>query len=259
MTKQQEEGTKIDPGVFKNKMEYLGYSPRTIRNYMGAVEEWRVHGWDTKELIETYRKRGMSGRSVNAKLAAVKLYLNWDGRYKEAKAIGRARESSGKRQRWTFKTLKMVAVQEPSHLHRVAMETLLYTGLRVSELCQLTGGDFERGQALIVGKGDKDRVVPLPEMNVKARGEELVFDVAESTIFRWIRKAGRDHMISPLSPHDFRHAYATEMIKQGYSISNLKELLGHTDIQTTMNYLHPTHEDLVGVGKDFHKKMGIAS
>ena len=151
---------------------------------------------------------------------------------------------------------------------RTILLLLPRTGLRVSELCELTLGDIREHEGRLVlgfrGKGDKPRVVPLGEEGEAVLREWLrllgpglppsapVFPgrVAGESITSWtIQGACRQirdahPALAGLTPHILRHTYATRAVTAGVDLASLKALLGHENLTTTQRYLHPTVDNL---------------
>jgi len=161
---------------------------------------------------------------------------------------------------------------------RAMLETLYATGLRVSELVGLRTVEvgLNEGVVRIVGKGDKERLVPL--------GEE-----ARAWIERWLREGRREllgarpsdalfvtrlggpmtrqmfwtlvkrHAVAagihaPLSPHVLRHAFATHLLNHGADLRVVQMLLGHADISTTQIYTHVARERLKALHARHHPR-----
>jgi integrase/recombinase XerD len=145
---------------------------------------------------------------------------------------------------------------------RAMLETLYATGLRVSELVGLTVGQvgLVQGVVRVVGKGDKERLVPLGEEAIawlgryqrearpellKRRATDAVFVTLRGgpltrqafwhNIKRYARRAG---IRAPLSPHTLRHAFATHLLNHGADLRVVQMLLGHADLSTTQIYTH---------------------
>lgn len=148
----------------------------------------------------------------------------------------------------------------PKEIRDAAMLEVLYScGLRVSELTSLRIRDlfFGEGYIRVTGKGDKQRLVPISstarerihrylEVRRSARaGEETLFlnnrgsSLTRAMIFTILREAARRAGIEKkISPHTFRHSFATHLLEGGASIRQVQELLGHESILTTEIYTH---------------------
>lgn len=139
------------------------------------------------------------------------------------------------------------------------LEVLYSCGLRVSELTSLRLGDlfFGEGYIRVVGKGDKQRLVPvsdvardriqmyLDERRGGATSEDAVFlnnrgrSLTRVMVFTIIRQAAlRAGIDKQISPHTFRHSFATHLLSGGASIRQVQEMLGHENISTTEIYTH---------------------
>lgn len=142
---------------------------------------------------------------------------------------------------------------------RAILEVLYSCGLRVSELCDLKLGDlfFGEGYIRVIGKGDKQRLVPVSSiarsriqlyMDVRSkerRKEEILFlnnrgkKLTRVMIFTIIKQAAqRAGIEKKISPHTFRHSFATHLLEGGANIRQVQELLGHENILTTEIYTH---------------------
>jgi len=157
---------------------------------------------------------------------------------------------------------------------RAMLELLYATGLRVTELVtlHLTQINLRQGVVRVVGKGNKDRLVPLGEeaeawLNryytearpalLKARKSEDVFVTERGAamtrqafwylIKRYALQAG---ILKPLSPHTLRHAFATHLINHGADLRVVQLLLGHSDLSSTQIYTHIASQRL----KDLHAR-----
>lgn len=166
-------------------------------------------------------------------------------------------------------------VIDPLGLRDRAMLELLYaTGLRVTELVTLrvVQVNLRQGVVRVVGKGSKDRLVPVGEESevwlaryatearpvilgsrmsddlfVTARGGAMTRQAFWLTIKRYAQKAG---IRKPISPHTLRHAFATHLLNHGADLRVVQMLLGHSDLSSTQIYTHVAQERL----KDLHAR-----
>lgn len=159
---------------------------------------------------------------------------------------------------------------------RAILEVMYATGLRVSELIGLKLGDIhlEMGLLQTVGKGDKERIVPLgdyaihwleryleearPLLTKKNQNETHLFvnnhgkGLSRQGIWKNLKqivlKAG---ITKDVTPHTLRHSFATHLLENGADLRTVQELLGHADISTTQIYTHITKRRMTEVYKEF--------
>ncbi len=159
---------------------------------------------------------------------------------------------------------------------RALLETLYSTGIRVSELVGLDVDDvdFISGVIKVLGKGKKERIVPIGEPALKAvrkyidkRQEEKVRD--KDAIFlnksgrrltdRSVRRVINKHIrtcsiLEKISPHSLRHSFATHLLDRGADLRSVQELLGHMNLSTTQIYTHVTMDRLKTVYDKAHPR-----
>ncbi len=156
--------------------------------------------------------------------------------------------------------------QELCDRNRVVLLLLYASGLRVSELCQLTWKDLkprgESGQVTVLGKGSKTRTVLLPESVwneiMQLRGSKSAGDAVfcsrmgddkgrhldRTQVYRIVAAAAKRAGIeAKVSPHWLRHAHASHSLEHGAPIHLVQATLGHSDITTTSRYLHARPND----------------
>lgn len=161
---------------------------------------------------------------------------------------------------------------------RAMLETLYATGLRVSELINLKIDDvnLKMGFVRCVGKGNKERIVPIGEIAIQlinayiasARAEFTKLERSEYLFLNYKGKPmtrGMFHTIvkkyallagidRPISPHMLRHSFATHMLERGADLRSLQEMLGHAGIATTELYTHVTRDHLREIYKEAHPR-----
>jgi integrase/recombinase XerD len=160
---------------------------------------------------------------------------------------------------------------------RTMIEVLYSAGLRVSELinCRISNIYFDVGFMRIVGKGNKERLVPLGKdaikhlkiyieevrvhVNVQPGHENFVFlnrfgkQISRVSVFTMIKRQVQAAGIrKKVSPHTFRHSFATHLIEGGADLRAVQEMLGHESITTTEIYTHLDRDYLKQVLKEFH-------
>lgn len=162
---------------------------------------------------------------------------------------------------------------KPRGLRDRAMLELAYAaGLRVSELVNLRRGDlnFELGLVRCVGKGAKERIIPVgrPALDavrayLAARRDAVPFlflgnkgqPLTRVSFWRIVRRYAQQAGIrTPISPHTFRHSFATHMLDGGADLRAIQELLGHANIATTQIYTHVSTDRLREVYQAYHPR-----
>ncbi|WP_298529376.1 site-specific tyrosine recombinase XerD [uncultured Christiangramia sp.] len=163
--------------------------------------------------------------------------------------------------------------------NRAIIETLYGCGLRVSELTELKLSDlfFDEGFIKITGKGNKQRFVPISEYTIKyitlykdeVRPHQPIKDEYSDTlflnrrgrqltramIFTIVRKLTEEAGIKKkVSPHTFRHSFATHLLENGADLRAIQQMLGHESITTTEVYVHVNRTHLREVLESFHPR-----
>ena len=162
---------------------------------------------------------------------------------------------------------------------RTILETLYSCGLRVSELTDLKISDlyFEEGFIKVTGKGDKQRFVPIgPEtqkiittyikevrtgIKVQSMDSDTLFlnyrgkKLTRAMIFTIIKRlAEKIQLNKTISPHTFRHSFATHLLENGADLRSIQQMLGHESITTTEIYMHVDRSHLKEVLNKFHPR-----
>ncbi|MEM6718191.1 MAG: site-specific tyrosine recombinase XerD [Bacteroidota bacterium] len=165
------------------------------------------------------------------------------------------------------------------HRNKAIIETLYGCGLRVSELVNLKLSDlfFDEGFIRVTGKGDKQRFVPIgpitkkyiniyvkesrplvkevPEYSdtvfLNRRGKQLTRVMIFTIIKRLVEKIG---LKKKVSPHTFRHSFATHLLENGADLRAIQLMLGHESITTTEIYMHVDRKHLAAIMKKYHPR-----
>ena len=162
------------------------------------------------------------------------------------------------------------------------IETLYGCGLRVSELISLKISDlfFSEGFIKVTGKGNKQRLVPISDLNkrviksymdnsrkklkIEEKSKDILFlnrrgkSLSRAMIFTIIKRLTKLSDIKKnISPHTFRHSFATHLLKNGADLKTIQQLLGHQSITTTEIYMHIDNKMLVKAINKFHPRSKI--
>ena len=162
--------------------------------------------------------------------------------------------------------------------NRAIIETLYSCGLRVSELIELKISDlfFDEGFIKVTGKGDKQRFVPIGEstqkyiliwkdirnhINVNPESKDILFlnykgnKLTRAMIFTIIKNlVKKSGLKRTVSPHTFRHSFATHLLENGADLRAIQMMLGHESITTTEVYMHVDRSHLSDVLNAFHPR-----
>ena len=242
---------------------------------------------DIMDYIGTLQK-DLSARSCARSLSALKMFFRFlvtEGRIESspARLLGAPklpRRLPGVLTRDEVDVL--LAQPDPSnqrgHRDKAMLELLYATGLRVSELVglQMSNINLEAGYVRMVGKGSKERMVPMgtKAMEVlkaylsEARGRllknksssSLFFNSRGATLTRqgfWkiIKKYGKKAGIrKEITPHKLRHSFASHLLEGGADLRSVQVMLGHADISTTQIYTHITRERLKQIHEKYHPR-----
>jgi integrase/recombinase XerD len=160
-------------------------------------------------------------------------------------------------------------------LHHAILELIYSCGLRISEATNITMNriDLDTGSLRVLGKGDKERVVPIPKGSIsllkKYRDILRPVYMKKKTNLFFINRFGRKitsqsvelmlkskcnelGLDSRITPHKLRHSYATHLLQNGADLRSIQEMLGHSDIQTTEIYTHVQNKQLFDSYAKYH-------
>lgn len=273
----------------------LAEASRFFRAIAGRSTIDEITVADVRAWVRHLSDRGLAPRSIGRKLAAVRTALDLAVRHERlganvARAVPAPRaarrlpafltEREMERLFAAASAAARVPADAPSHLRALrdaALLELLYgAGLRLSELIGLDVTDVDRAQGLVrvLGKGAKERIVPLGEPALAAvgaylavrpspaggegaplfvgnRGRRLAGRTARLAVTRALRQVADR---ARLSPHALRHSFATHLLDRGADIRSVQELLGHASVATTQIYTHVSVERLRAVYDAAHPR-----
>ncbi|KGD65957.1 integrase/recombinase XerD [Alcanivorax nanhaiticus] len=232
---------------------------------------------------------GLAASSSARQLSAIKSFYRWlkrEGRIAEDPALLISRPKTGRPLPKTLTEADVEALLQAPDLgsplglrDRAMLEVLYATGLRVTELVTLTLSQVNVRQGLVrvIGKGDKERLVPLGEealhwlMRYTREGrplllgndQELLFPsqrgtcMTRQTFWHRIKQLAKVAGVQKsLSPHTLRHAFATHLLNHGADLRVVQLLLGHSDLSTTQIYTHVAQQRLQDLYQKHHPRSG---
>ena len=241
----------------------------------------------TRFLAHLSKRRGMSDRSVHDVRARLSTLWVWaiaeleidnivtataKPRYKKAEVIAYSKhevqqmlQAAEYDKQWRMPNGKLVRSKRSTALRdKAIILTLVDTGIRASELCNLNIADYDnqRGRLHVLhGKGDKGRFVVAGKRTQKALWRYLGTRAAakktdplfasghggrmsRSALLHMIQGAGRRSDIDGANVHRFRHTFAINFLRNGGNVFELQELLGHEDIRTLTTYVKLAEQDI---------------
>jgi integrase/recombinase XerD len=278
----------VEKGLAKNTLESY---ERDLRRYLLSMKTKRpdeITQSDVISFMALLSSGGISTRSAARGLAAIRgfhKYLLTDGLAQTDPAVNLETPRGWKRLPKTLSSADVDSLlNQPDAstligLRDKAMLEMIYaTGLRVSELVGLRMPDvnLERGFLVVMGKGSKERAVPMGETAItavkaylararqgllKGKDSEMLFissqrrGMTRQMFWERIRfytvKAGIGKNVSP---HTLRHSFATHLLDNGADLRAVQAMLGHSDISTTQIYTHVSRERLKKIHEKYHPR-----
>lgn len=282
---------------FAASLRALDRSPATQRAYRGDLERFcawaRENGVDEpravtrrtlREYLADMNLHGDERSSISRRRASLRRYFSWALERGYVDADPAARVSAPRPNSLLPEIvardqldalLEVDWGEDPwARRDRAVCEILYGAGLRVSELCGLNrdGLDARQGLLRVLGKGRKERIVPLHragwtaiERWLSVRDEVLTSDSPREALFvnrRGARLGPRDVrriidrrlVLGHVHPHALRHTYATHLLEGGADLRVVQELLGHESLTTTQLYTHVSKSRLQKIHRETHPR-----
>ncbi len=270
------------------------YSPHTILNYkldlndfekfLGSVEPelGKIDYLTLRKYLAALKEKNLANRSVNRRLSTLRSFFKFLSREGLVKTNPILVLSSPKQEKHLplFLTEEEVTKlidsvmpkDERGFRDRAILETFYSTGIRISELAGLGKDDidFIGGIVKVMGKGKKERIVPIGDKAISAlrdylnkrskdidaiflnkSGRRITTRGIRNIVGKYIRLAGMKHGVSP---HTLRHSFATHLLNRGADLRSVQELLGHANLSTTQIYTHLTTDRLKNVYDKAHPR-----
>ncbi len=278
----------VERGLSRNTVRSYERDLRRYVEFIKAKKLGAVAPSDVVSFLSHLDAAGLSAPSVARCLAAVRgfhKFLLTEGLAETDPTVNLETPRGWKRLPKTLSAAEVESLlRQPDPataigLRDKAMLELLYaSGLRVSELVGLRLRDvnLERGFLVVIGKGSKERAVPMGESAVSSleayldgsrrqllggRESDHVFISSQKRVITrqmfWERikfYAAKAGIKSPVSPHTLRHSFATHLLDNGADLRAVQAMLGHSDISTTQIYTHVSRERLRKIHEKYHPR-----
>lgn len=278
-----------------------GLSQNTIQSYQRDLKQYKtflcdevkITDWDTVSRAHIMRylhhlnDLGRSPATVARLLSSIRLYHQFLIREKVTNHDPSLHIETPKKERKLPKVLSSEDVDKLLNIHakdalsarnKAMFEMLYATGLRVSELVNLKVSDLHMTMGFVrcLGKGSKERIIPLGDMANEAVEKYLDFGRGELVKQKRTEELFVNHRGGPLTrqgfwkilkavalemgvkkdltPHTLRHSFATHLLENGADLRAVQEMLGHADISTTQIYTHVSKSRLKDVYRSYHPR-----
>ena len=273
-------------------------SPHTAANYrrdLKSLADWcertGIARWadlddeHIRQFSAAIFRGGLSPKSIQRRLSAIRSFYRFmrrEGHVSKNPAETVSAPKAGKRLPENLDADRMAKLLDipgkgPIVVRDRAMLELLYSsGLRLAELAGLDTGDVDLadGTVAVIGKGGKERIVPIGRyaaeavrnwlrergslaaveekaMFVSQRGARISRRAIQSRVKHWAKVQGIDTRVYP---HLFRHSFATHLLESSHDLRGVQELLGHANISTTQVYTHLDFQHLAQIYDQTHPK-----
>lgn len=273
----------------KMDMELRGYSPVTIKHYLGHVEGLTRYFSKSPELLDIdeireylhycIMEKHLSEGTVNNIYSAIKfLFEKTLERDWKVEKVSRIKEGRKLPAVLSQSEVKAILDATKNLKHRALLMTIYASGLRVSEAANLKVTDIDSKNMQIFvdqGKGKKDRYTILSKSNLEVLrkywkryqpktylfpGENPEGPISVRSIQKVFAAAKEKAGIKKkASVHTLRHSFATHLLDAGTDICYIQKLLGHTDINTTTIYLHLRKMDLLNIKSPMDTLTGVCN
>jgi len=268
------------------------YSKHTVSNYqldldefskfLGDLDVAKIDYLFLRKYLATQKEKNFKARTINRHLSTLRSFFKFLVREGYLKTNPIASLSSPKQEKYLPLFLteeevgRLIASVKPKDKQgirdRAVLETFYSTGIRVSELAGLDveDVDFIGGVIKVLGKGRKERIVPIGDIAISAirayletrkkqlealflnkNGRRITDRGIRNIVGKYIRMAS---IRQGVSCHTLRHSFATHLLNRGADLRSVQELLGHVNLSTTQIYTHLTTDRLKSVYDKAHPR-----
>ncbi len=268
-------------------------SPHTIKNYARQIEfsnhQLTINQWsqvvvdDIRAIVATARRQGLSSHSIALRLSALRTFFGYllsQQHISVDPTLGiKAPQSASELPKHLSvdQAQQLLAFEPDTDLgirDKAMMELMYGCGLRLAELSSLNVKDIQNTEIRVLGKGNKQRLLPIGAtahtwlvrwLSIREKfileGEEALFlsklkrrishRQIENRMAKWSKVQGLDQH---LHPHKLRHSFATHVLESSSDLRGVQELLGHANLKTTQRYTHLDFQHLAQVYDNAHPR-----
>ncbi len=251
--------------LINDEARLRGYSKKTINSYIFHVGKFLDSGMSPRDFLLQLINMGKSDETVRSAGFAIKFYLKISGKDNLDLNMLIEKLPNVKREKklpvvLSRQEIEAMIMSTKNLNHRLIIQTAYSAGLRLGEIINLRWEDIDFSRNIIHlkrAKGKKDRIVmlsPKVKKGLKSLDPEkkgILFKTSRCSkytprsIQEIIKKAAKKGgIIKNVSPHTLRHSFATHLLEKGIDIRYIRDLLGHSDISTTLIYTKVSNKDL---------------
>lgn len=282
---------KIERGLAENTI--LSYR-RDLLQYLEFIKSKQIKDWNEVDrhhiiqFLQTLKEKDRSTASISRMISSIRSFHQFLTNDQIVSTDVSIHIEIPKKGRTLPDVLsvgeveKLLDIKEDSPLsirNKAMLELLYATGLRVSELINLEMNDIHLSMGFVrsVGKGSKERIVPIGKVAIEAMEtylrharpvlvkknphETKLFvnhhgkPISRQGFWKLIKKIAREQGLNKeVTPHTLRHSFATHLLENGADLRSVQEMLGHSDISTTQIYTHVSKTRLKDAYKQFHPR-----
>lgn len=281
----------VERGLARNTLAAYRDDLEAYESFLAAKRTASVSATNRNDVVSfmlSQKDRGIGASSIARRLAAIRMFYRFLVRERVLREDPTSLIETPKLWKKIPETLSVneieallaqPAVRSAQGVRdKAILETLYATGMRVSEVVHLKTEDLnlDVGFLRCVGKGNKERVIPLgkkaiaavsryletvrPRL-VKNKQSDCLFvsrlgsRISRQSLWKLIKRYARDARIrKPMKPHILRHSFATHLLEHGADLRSVQEMLGHSDISTTQIYTHVNKDRLKAIHAKFHPR-----
>jgi len=281
----------VERGLAKNTIlsykEDLGFYAKYLNGH-NIESISRSSRDDIMDFMLAQKERGLSANSISRRLAAIKAFYRFLVRERILKNDPTSLMEAPKLWKKIPETLSLNEVErliaQPDIRNKTGirdkaiLEVMYATGMRASEVAnlRLDNVNLDIGFVRCIGKGDKERIIPLgrkakaaiesylaksrPSFAKKKEADVLFLSrlgkrISRQSLWKIIKKYARLAGIKKeMWPHILRHSFATHLLEHGADLRSVQEMLGHSDISTTQIYTHVNKDRLKSIHRMFHPR-----